>query len=248
MSEATVEIGDKWAKRISRAFHAWAIGKTAVTEQFDPTDLISGAFYDAGEAQLEDLGDMLSVRPSFNMRSPEAEAWIEKYSGEQIKYLNVAKKYTIKQIILRGFQEGLTSEEQSRMIRQHIGLLPKHVIAVKNYRAGLKDLDPAVADRLEAKYAKKLLKYRADTIALSEGHTAANEGYRAANASAVKRGVLSPDKWEQYWMVTRDKRLCPKCEEMSGVRADLPDGDFKGDGGGPPLHVRCRCTTGLRRR
>jgi hypothetical protein len=248
MSEATVAIGDKWAKAISRAFQSWAISKAAVRGQFDPTELISGAFYESGEAQLEDLGELLSVRPSFNMRSPEAEAWIEKYTGEQIKYLNAAKKATIRQIVLRGFQEGLTTDEQSRMIRQHIGLLPKHVIAVKNYRASLKDLDPTIADKLEAKYAKKLLKYRADTIALSEGHAAANEGYRAANAGAVQRGILNPDKWEQYWMITRDKRLCPKCEALSGARADLPDGDFKGDGRGPPLHARCRCTIGLRRR
>jgi len=250
MSEATVAIGDKWAKEISDAFVEWALEHDARNTDFQITPFLKEAFYEAGEAQQNDLSKLLKTECSFNMRSPEAEKWIEKHAADHIKYINATKKQAIKQIILTGFQEGLTTREQSKLIREHIGLLPNHIRAVKNYQKNLIDsgMDPSTVEKLTGTYRKKLLKYRADTIALSEGHTAANEGYRAANTGAVKRGILNPDKWEQYWMVTRDKRLCPKCEAMSGVRADLPDGDFKGDGRGPPLHARCRCTAGLRRR
>lgn len=250
MSEATVEIGDKWAKAISDAFIEWAMDNDARNTDFKIGPLLKEAFYEAGESQQGDLSKLLKTDCSFDMRLPEAEAWIEKRASDRIKYINTAKKQVIRQIVLTGFQEGLTSQEQSKLIREHIGLLPKHSVAVKNYRQRLIDsgMDSASADKLTEKYRKKLLKYRADTIALSEGHTAANEGYRFVNREAVSRGILPPEKYEQYWMVTRDRRLCPKCEALGGKRAELENGDFAANNQGPPLHPRCRCTTGIIRK
>jgi len=254
MVSTTVRIGDKWAANISRAFEEWA-EKTRLEGRsntpiirFDPTPLIEGAFFESGEAQLTELGKLLGTGIKFDLRSPEAEAWIKKYAGQEIKYIAAANKKAIQQIVLRGFEEGLSPQQQSRLIRQYIGLLPQHVIAVQKYRDTLGDIDPALADRLEEKYRRKLLKWRADTIGLTEGHTAANEGNREANRGAVDRGIFLPDEWERYWMITRDKRTCPTCEGLSGARADLPDGDFEGDGRGPPLHQRCRCCEGLRKK
>jgi hypothetical protein len=250
MSEATVEIGDRWAKSISEAFIEWALEHDARNTDFKLTPLLKEAFYEAGEQQQKDLSALLQTDCSFNLRSPEAEKWIEEHAADRIKYINAAKKATIRQIVQHGFQEGLTSQEQSKLIREHIGLLPAHSRAVDNYRKNLlsSGMDSTSADKLTDKYRKKLLKYRADTIALSEGHTAANEGYRYTNKEALNRGIFPAGKYEQYWMVTRDKRLCPKCEAMGGVRADIDDGTFAGDGKGPPLHPRCRCTTGIIRK
>ena len=251
MSEATVEIGDKWAKSISDAFVEWALEHDSRNTDFQIGPLLKEAFYEAGEVQQGDLSKLLKTDCSFNMRLPEAEKWIEKHASDRIKYINAAKKQVIRKIVLTGFQEGLTSQEQSKLIREHIGLLPKHVDAVKNYEKNLIDsgMDSGSVKKLAEKYRKKLLKYRADTIALSEGHTAANEGYRFVNREAVKRGILNPDKYEQYWIVTRDKRLCPICANLSNTRADLPNGQFPSPGGhGPPIHPRDRCTTGIRRK
>jgi hypothetical protein len=250
MSEATVEIGDKWAILISDAFVEWALSNDAKDGDFKLTPLLKEAFYESGEAQQEDIGRILKTNASFNMRLPDAEKWIEKRAADRIKYINDAKKQTIRDIVLRGFQEGLTSQEQSKLIREHIGLLPAHSKAVDNYRKNLlsSGMDSSSADKLADKYRKKLLKYRADTIALTEGHTAANEGYRFANREAASRGIFPPGKYERYWMVTRQRNTCEKCGKMSGIRADLPDGNFEGDGQGPPLHPRCRCTEGIRKK
>jgi hypothetical protein len=252
MIPATVLIGDKWARRISIAFQEWAAQehpeRTLKITPFDPEPFIEGAFLESGAAQLEQVGRLIGMGVKFDLRSPEAEAWIKDYAASEIKYIDVANRKAIQQITLRAFQEGLTPAEQSKLIRQHIGLLPQHVVAVQNYRESLGDIDSALADKLESKYRAKLLKWRADTIGLTEGHTASNQGNRQANADAVKRGVLSPDEWERYWMVTRDKRTCDICNGLSGATASLPNGDFAGDGRGPPLHQRCRCTEGLRRK
>lgn len=250
MSEATVEIGDKWAKSISDAFVEWALEHDSRNTDFQIGPLLKEAFYEAGEAQQGDLSKLLKTDCSFNMRLPEAEKWIEEHAADRIKYINIAKKQVIRQIVQRGFQEGLTSQEQSKLIREHIGLLPAHSRAVDNYRKNLLDsgMDSGSVDKLTDKYRKKLLKYRADTIALSEGHTAANEGYRFVNREAVSRGILPPEKYEQYWMVTRDKRLCEKCEALGGKRAELENGNFADNNQGPPLHPRCRCTTGIIRK
>ncbi len=250
MSEATVKIGDRWANAISDAFVEWALEHDARNTDFQITPFLKEAFYESGEAQQNDLSKLLKTECSFNMRSPEAEQWIEKHAASRIKSINAIKKQAIKQIILTGFQEGLTAREQSKLIREHIGLLPNHIRAVKNYQKNLIDsgMDPSTVEKLTEKYRKKLLKYRADTIALSEGHTAANEGYRFVNREAVSRGILPPEKYEQYWMVTRDRRLCPKCEALGGKRAELENGDFAANNQGPPLHPRCRCTTGIIRK
>lgn len=240
-------IGDIWAANIAKAFVEWAEkveidGRSNIpVTRFDPTPLIEAAYYAGGEDQLVKLGRILGIGVKFDLRSPEAEAWIKQYGAQQIKYIDSTTRATIRQIILRGQQEGLTIAEQSKLIKKYIGLLPHHAIAVEKYRDMLSDLDPNVRERLVERYRKRLLKWRADTIGLTEAHTACNEGARKTNADAVARGILDPDEYEREWLVTPDHRLCDTCMALSGRRAPLPDGVFPGDGRGPPKHPRCRC-------
>lgn len=245
---AIQDIGDEYALRISEAFQGWAetVKETyPKLEPFDPSQIIQDAMLAAGGAQLEELSSILKMKVKFDLKSPEAIAWAKKYGAEQVKYVNKATKAAIRQITLRGLNDGLSPQEQRRAIKQIVGLLPKHVIAVQSYRDNLiaSGMDQANVDRLTAKYADKLLRYRAGTIGLTESHTATNEGLRQANADAVKRGILDPDEYEQEWLTSADKRRCDRCESMQGKRASLPDGTFPGDGAGPVLHPRCRCTT-----
>ncbi|MCZ7406286.1 MAG: phage minor head protein, partial [Candidatus Methanoperedens sp.] len=182
---------------------------------------------------------------SLNLRSPEAEAWIEKYAASEIKYIDATSKQAIKQIILKSFQEGITSKEQAKLIKPYIGLTPRQATALENYTARLveQDISSAMIDKLTETYSNKLLDQRAWNIAITEGHTASNEGFRAQNADAVERGILVPEKYERAWLVTDDDRLCDDCADLEDARADLPDGTFEGGGGnGPPLHNLCRCT------
>lgn len=244
------DIGDKWAKNISSEFEKWAdeVAKSgrANTQimRFDPTPLIESAFAEGGEAQLTELGKILGTGVKFDLTSPEAIAWCKQYGAEQIKLIDATTKQTIRQITLQGLNEGLTPREQSKLIQEQVGLLPKHKIAVDNYRRQLADsgMDSANVDKLVAKYTKKLIKWRADTIGLTESHTATNEGSRNAMQSAVDRGIITKDEYSQEWLTAADGHRCSRCGGMQGKRAEI-GGDFAGDGRGPPLHPRCRCTT-----
>lgn len=87
-------------------------------------------------------------------------------------------------------------------------------------------------------------KDRARLIARHETMMAAAEGQRLSWDLAVEEGLLTGDE-RRVWIVTDDDKLCPLCEPLDGVEADL-NGEYPDDGGdGPPLHVQCRCTEGI---
>lgn len=242
-------IGDKYAAQISDAFQAWRDAYeegsgTVHVEPFDPTELIKACFAEAGVAGSEAITNLIEgprTGFAFDLRSPEAEAWIKNYAASEIKYIDAATRRTIQQITLKSFQEGLTVQEQAREIRKVIGLLPQHVIAVENYRSSLEGIDPLLKDRMVEQYRVKLLKWRADTIGLTESHTASNEGNRESTRQAVKRGILDPDEYEMELFNHHDKRICSICDGLRGQRCPLPGGVYGGRSG-PPFHPRCRDT------
>jgi hypothetical protein len=202
-------IGMKWAGRIAIAFQQWAEqeqkSRTIKISPFDPTPLIEGAFLEAGDAQLSELGKLIGMGVKFDLRSKEAEEWIAKYSSDQVKYISKTNRAAIRQIKLRAFQDGLSIGEQQQLIKQYIGLLPNHVVAAQSYLDGLmaSGMDRDSAERLAATYRKQLLNYRAKNIAVTEGMMATNEGVRQTNESAVKRGIVDPNEWEQRWVAIR---------------------------------------------
>lgn len=239
----TQQIGDKWAGEISKAFEEWAEdvrlnGRSNIPiTRFNPEPLIESAFLAGGASQLAEIGKLTGMGVKFDLRNYEAEAWIKQYAADQVKYIEATQKKTIRQIVLRGFQEGLTQQEQSREIRKHIGLLPNHYTAVQNYKSELlkSGMDESTSELLTDKYRKKLLKYRADTIGLTEGHTAANEGFSHANEEAVKRGILQENEYLEKWLYTNDGKVCAICIVNNGKTA--PIGELR-----IPAHPRCRCT------
>jgi sugar/nucleoside kinase (ribokinase family) len=247
------DIGLKWSNTIAKAFLAWAESEAVSRElkisQFDPEPQLTLAFYEAGEAQLAVLGKLLGTTMKFDLRSKEAEAWIKKYSGEQIKYISKTNQLAIRQIKLRAFQEGLSIGEQKQLIKQFVGLLPQHVIAVGNYQDGLMStgMDKASAEKLAAEYRAKLLNYRAKNIAVTEGMMATNEGVRKTNENAVKRGVVDPNEYEQEWIATGLKNVCDKCRSANGSRAPI-GGTFPNGSRGPPIHPSDHCNVVLVRK
>ena len=246
-----VRIGDLYAKRIELLYKNWVLtvknNSQALTNvawlPFDPTKLISQATYASKFAQAKAIETRLGAQGlALNLRSASTEKWIADYAAQDIKYIDTASKQTIKSIILNGFQAGDTAVTQAKAIRAVIGLTPQQSLAVQNYMQNLGiDDDARVWDLGEA-YAQNLINYRAETIALTEGHIASNEGYLLENADAVDRGVLDPDVYEYKWLVTDDDRLCEICSAHEDDRADLPDGQFEGAEEPAKVHNRCVAT------
>lgn len=103
-------------------------------------------------------------------------------------------------------------------------------------------ISPAdLADNLEAIVGDDV---RAELIADTESMIAANEGQRESWDQASDNGLLD-DSVKKEWIATGDSGVCDDCDELDGTVVAL-DEDFPNDGGdGPPLHPRCRCTSGL---
>lgn len=235
------EIGLKWARRIAVAFMAWVekIRKTLRIVPFDPTELITLAFTEAGQAQLDDIGKGLGVVIKFDLKSPEAIEWCKKYGASQVKEVNAATKAAIREITRRGLEEGLSPAEQSKAIRQIIGLNQRQLVTLNNYKAALGD---AATDKLIEKEYRRLLKLRADTIGLTESHTATNHGQLQSYKDSVKGGIIKKSDYRMQWLYTPDKRVCQKCTSYNGTHAEI-GGTFPNGLECPPSHPRCRCTT-----
>jgi hypothetical protein len=242
-----------WIGEAAASFLLWASAerksKSVKITQFDPSHVIKKVFYEAGDAQLDVLSEEFGVGYRFDLRSAEAEAWISEYSGQQIKYISATNRAAIQQIKLIAFQQGMTIPEQRKLIKQYIGLLPQHVVAVKRYETGLRDagMDEGSISRLTEKYRKKLLNYRAKMIGVTEGMAASNEGIRKANEDAMKRGILPADKYEQVWIASGLPNTCDQCIAANGTTAPI-GGTFPNGSRGPPIHPHDHCTVIIRRK
>ncbi len=101
-----------------------------------------------------------------------------------------------------------------------------------------------------AKYADRLLRQRADTIAQTEIHRASAEGQHELWRDAVREGRLNHTKTRRIWITNVGAcEWCLGVEEINaeGVPIDgsfeTPDGDLID--GPEESHVRCRCSSGL---
>jgi hypothetical protein len=247
------KIGIKWAKRISAAYLAWAKSekksRTLAIKPFDPSPFIESTFYDSGEAQLGAIGKLVGMEVSFDLKSQTAIDWVKKYSADQVKHIDQTQKMAVRQVKLSGLQDGLSIQEQKVLIKQSVGLLPQHVIAVDTFKQGLLDSGTLIEDAtLQAdRYAVKLLTYRANMIAVTEGMTASNEGHRQTNIDAVERGIIDPDEYKQMWVVSGLPNVCDECLDANGTRSDI-GGLFPNGTLGPPLHPHDHCGTILVKR
>lgn len=250
-----MSVGDKYTKKIYREFLDW-IKNIRLSEEFIPTTsfnliplLISG-FLEGNREQGKIISSYKHIGISYDLYSPEALRYIETYGAARVRYIDQTIRETIQEISKSGILEGLTMREQRDLIIKHVGLLPAQFNKLQNLRRELFRLGNP-PDRVESiieKNRERMIKYRAMTIALTEGHTAANEGLREANREAVRRGILNPSTDIRIWITAPDERRCPFCANLDGARAELPDGLFKNSIIGPPLHPRCRCTEGIVRK
>jgi hypothetical protein len=200
----------------------------------------------AGALATATLASRLNVPMRFDIVNPFAVDYTQRRALNLITGITAEARQAIRDAVARGFTDGLTRREVSRVIRPVIGLNSRQAQALMNYRAQLL-AQGLNADRVAAlvdRYSAKLLRDRAATIARTEMMKSANGGTRLAWLQAVERKLLSSDV-ERKWTVTPDDRLCPYCAAMQGQtqRLDKPfvsplDGRSVLD---PPLHPRCRC-------
>jgi hypothetical protein len=164
----------------------WAEGVNAVPwDKFDDlkielNDELKSVLDKSGAVAAKSMPKSMDI--SFDETNPEAVAWARNRAAELVERNIIPdSKDAIRAIITRSFEEGITPASSARLIREHIGILPRHADAVETYRQMLIDAGRTEDDAagLAARYAQKLVNYRANNIARTETINASSAGQDA---------------------------------------------------------------------
>lgn len=195
------------------------------------------------------------MKISFDQTNPVAVDWVKAHAAELVTQNVIpTSQEAIRAIIQRSFEQGITASDAARLIREHIGILPRHADAVERYRQALikrfKDQGSLVweadSTRLAGRYAQQLINYRAKNIARTETIRASNQGQKELWSQAVDEELLAPAEWEREWIADETETTCEICQGLDGKRAPLLNGTFPGGYDMPPdPHPSCRCGVGL---
>lgn len=184
---------------------------------------------------------IVNLDMAFDVANPEAVVWAKGRAGELVVDIMESTRQAIRSIIVDGFQYGISPRESATLLRAIIGLTERDALAVMRRQIkllvqGVKSLQAAAQAK---KYAAKLLRTRAKTIAITETMRASNEGQMQLWRQAKGKGLLD-DTATKTWIVADP---CPICAPLEGETVPAFE-DFS-IGMNPPAHVRCRCTMGL---
>lgn len=192
----------------------------------------------------------IGLEASFNRVSPWMIRAIETEVARVLDQVPNIAAIAVRDALRRGFTDGIPPRVLARQIRPLIGLDPKGILALANYRAGLEEqeLPDARIQALVDAYALRLQRERALLISRTETLRASNSGLHGAWRQAEAEGFLDPATTRRQFMVTPDDRTCPICLPMDKQQVRLneafvtPNQMFVMN---PPVHVNCRCSERL---
>lgn len=158
---------------------------------------------------------------------------IREVSEEQYKAINVLVRQA-------SFSETMDMKELAKAIRPTVGLTARQAQAAYNrYQQAIADgYSKDEARAIQAKYAEKLHRTRAETISITEMAYAYNYGQQAYMEQCVKDGLIGGA--QKKWMTALDERVCAVCGKLDGEVTEM-DTPFSAGVLVPPAHPRCRC-------
>lgn len=101
------------------------------------TDQLVKAFEGGAIAAHGLLPKELQVNAAFNLLNPRAVQYVEQWTGRLITEVGVSTQQAVTEMVMKGFQEGLSPATQARYIRRMVGLTTKQFRAVDNFRLQL---------------------------------------------------------------------------------------------------------------
>lgn len=166
----------------------------------------------------------LTVRGNFDRVSSFAIDAIRDHAFKLVRGLATETTETVRGVLLDGYQRGIGAPAMARQIRDHIGLLPAHRLAVGRYHDSMvmAEVNPELIARNTATYARRLLAWRADMVARTETMVAAHTGLVAGWRANLGSGLLRTTV-RMRWQTTEDDRLCERCAPMDGQLQKIGD-------------------------
>lgn len=242
-------------------------------------DLVIGAYVLSGQDLSQFLSDDLKRVLSFDMTTQNAINHIRNIRANMLSV-----RAATQDALVDAMRLGLNPKAQARTIRDTIGLGPRHAKAVANYRRMLETgsaqaldrelrdrradrrvqraingntiLTPAQVDSLVERYRKRMVAYRARTIARTEALSAMNAASNEMRMQIVALGLFGSDELDKVWNTARDEKVRGSHATMDGqlVAVDEPfisgGGSlmmYPGDPAAPPSErINCRCISTTR--
>lgn len=174
-------------------------------------------------------------------------------SGELVVQITNEIRETVRDLVWQSVSGIYTPQELAGLIKQIIPLHDRFANAVLRRNEALfkqfikqgMNIDEAKAKALalSEKYAAKLTRLRARTIARTEIMTASGEGHMEGWISANQSGLIGTG-WQKVWLTAQDERVCPQCGPLDQEKVAW-DGTFSWGGRTSPRHPNCRCDVAL---
>lgn len=202
----------------------------------------------AGGISFEALPPPVKSTLRWDTKNPRIRNLIEGRKAENFVNLSTQSAKNIQSWVHNSFDHALSPRQVADRIKDSIGLIPQHQVAVDRYRVGLvtNGATQASADRLASDYAERLLDWRAMTIARTETRIATNQGQLSVWQQAADDNLIDRATARKVWIVDGDP--CPICEPMDGVSVPLDGIWVLSDGSStdcPPLDVHPNCYCGM---
>lgn len=210
-----------------------------------------------------------TINIAFNEPNRRAIRWAEQHAATLVT--GNVDTTAIRRLVVNATEKGIHPRVTARLIREIVPILPRHQATVERLFTSSIDagVTEAHAEKVAARKAKRLLRYRAEMIARTEAMTAANQGQLLVWETAVDLDLI-PAGTKRVVLATGDDRTCPICAVMDGktvsiqgsLTVDRQATGFVRSGSTfrvsgtkplknphtvrqPPFHPQCRCRTVL---
>lgn len=176
-----------------------------------------------------------------SLNYPYMDSFIASQGGKLIREVT-EEQYKAINILVRqaSFSETMDVQQLAKAIRPTIGLTARQSQAAFNrYQEAIANgATKEQAQLIQAKYAERLHRTRAETIAITEMAYAYNYGQQAYMEQCIKDGLIGSA--QKKWMTALDERVCDICGKLDGEITEI-DAPFSTGVLVPPGHPRCRC-------
>lgn len=162
--------------------------------------------------------------------------------------LSTTGKAAVRLVIKRGIEKNLTNQQIAKQVADIVGLHPRYANAVLTMRDRMADAGRKVAeiDKAVTRYADRLRRLRARTIARTEVNASFNAGRLKGWRDRVSGGDL-PSDVGRVWIANDPCVLCKELSFLDPVSVWEPFVDPTSGRAfmAPPAHANCKCSMAL---
>jgi SPP1 gp7 family putative phage head morphogenesis protein len=194
----------------------------------------------AGEVQASAISSATGKPFVFDMASQKVVDFINNNALNLTEDFTMAEMATLRNTLSDAIASGWSNVKTANAMRNNIGLTPKQLDNVINYRKRLEkagDLKPSEINKLVSQRINKSTITRAKTIARTETARAYNGSRDQAAQQAIDSGLVSGG-WK-IWRTAGDDRVRPEHEAMEGERVRV--GETFSNGSEYPDDINERC-------